>query len=189
MAAAAAFETVYAEARRGDRDATDHLWRRFEPRLRAYVRRIVMGNLNAPWLEDEVVQHVSLDLLAQLPSLPAGLVETRLLRVLFKFGKRRAHDVMRARFTRAAQTEALLDDIAMRMSSIGPVTKRDAQERIRQLITTLAQPYSRILILRNIEGLSFEAAAQQMGVRETTARKQHSRAVAMLLEKTRGYRA
>jgi RNA polymerase sigma factor (sigma-70 family) len=182
------FAPLFAASREGNAQAIEELWRRFERRVRAYTSKVLGTELCSTWTVDEVLQQVSIDLVTQLPHLPPDLEEGRFTGILLKFAHRRSIDACRRSRTRAGRTESIVDELAARISSMGAVTMDDAKRRIRELVADLPAHYARIIQLHDLEGLSLERAAESLGIQPATARKQHSRAMALLLERTRGYR-
>ena len=131
------FAPLFASARTGSAQAIEVLWQRFENRLRAYANKVLGGELCSTWTVDEVLQQVSIDLVTQLPHLPAGLEEGRFTGILLKFARRRSIDACRRSRTRSKRTESIVDDLAARISSVGAVTMDDAKRHVRELITEL----------------------------------------------------
>lgn len=65
--------------------------------------------------------------------------------------------------------------------------RAERQERVRRALASLAQPYRTVVVLREIEGLSYEEIAQVLGVAEGTIKSRLMRGRELLRRKLAGF--
>lgn len=65
--------------------------------------------------------------------------------------------------------------------------KAERQERVRKALASLAQPYRTVVVLREIEELSYEEIAQVLGIAEGTVKSRLMRGRELLRRKLDGY--
>lgn len=67
--------------------------------------------------------------------------------------------------------------------------KAERQERVRRALASLAQPYRTVVVLREIEGLSYEEIAEVLGIAEGTVKSRLLRGRELLRRKLAGFAA
>ncbi len=170
----------------GDEDAFTALYRRRQ----AGVYRFALRMSGSPSIAEEVTQEVFLVLIRQ----PGQFDPAKGSLVSFLFG------VARNRVLRCLERERwyvpMADDSPEHDSSLGQgctptsledpldgLTQRETIERVRQAVQALPLNYREVVLLCDLQEISYEEAAQVLGCALGTVRSRLHRARALLLEK------
>jgi RNA polymerase sigma factor (sigma-70 family) len=176
-------------AREGDAAAEARLVERHTPALRRYLRRRMGIRLARSVSVGDLLQEAFLRVFRALPSLPPDATER-----LFRAWLYRHADWVLANHGRAAQQHfgesaagGTVPDLPARdaQGSAGGVTRADDVAHMAALLQRLEPGYRSVVALR-LEGRSFAAIAQQLGIEEATARQRHARVMRGLRERLGG---
>ena len=175
-------ELALVEAlRRGDDRAYEFVVREYGPRLLAVTRRITGDEHDA----QEALQDALLSAFRKIESFAGGArLTTWLHRVAINAAlmKVRSRDRRRAGsvedlLPNYSDGGRLLDTLADWQTSAEEVAQsREAAERVRACIDRLPSNYRTVLVLRDVEGLSTEAAARALGTTTDAAKVRLHRA-------------
>jgi RNA polymerase sigma-70 factor (ECF subfamily) len=162
----------------GDREAFATLYRRHQAAVYRFAR-LMIGS--APAAED-VVQEVFLALMKDAARYDAG--RAALTTYLFGVARR----VTRRRLLRERRFVEI--DVGNGAADGAPdaseaLERRDALQRLRDAIRSLPSRYREVVILCDLEGLSYETAAASIGCAVGTIRSRLHRARQMLATKVR----
>ena len=174
-----------AGARAGDAVSRDELCRYLAPRLAAWVERH-MGARARRWCEPaDIVQRALVETIGALDSLPPGAGEEEILKRLYTVANSRIRDSIRNHGRDAG--ESILDEFArddrLQRSATGSVTRDDARKWVRDLVGELPPELAEAVRLCALEGLSFVAAGQRLGLQPDAVRKRYDRAREMLVRR------
>ncbi|MGB6242956.1 MAG: sigma-70 family RNA polymerase sigma factor [Castellaniella sp.] len=169
-------ETQYAlRAGAGDQHAFSWLVKRHQGAVHRYLARMT----GLPETARELAQDTFVRAFRAMPSWrPEARFRTWLFRI--------AHNLALDHLRRAKRVvfEPLDDGLETPDPAPGPEQQLEAQQRIRQLETALAAlpaAHREILLLREIEGMSYEDIAQTLELNPGTVRSRLARARAALL--------
>jgi RNA polymerase sigma-70 factor, ECF subfamily len=167
----------------GDRDAFATLYRRHQGSVYRFAR-LMTGS--APAAED-VVQEVFLALMKDAARYDAGraLLTTYLFGIARRITRRR---LLRER--RFIEIDAVEIDVGNSAKDVAPnageaLERRDALQRLRDAILSLPSRYREVVILCDLEGVTYEAAAASIGCAIGTIRSRLHRARQLLATKLR----
>jgi RNA polymerase sigma-70 factor (ECF subfamily) len=163
----------------GDRTAFSGLVRRHQRSLYRYLLRMV-------GVPDEAMDLTQEAFVRAWQALPEWEPSARFRTWLFRIGSNAALDVLRRRKT----VEFVPLDDAFEPVHAGPGPERQAQatQEIRQLEAALARltpDHRQILLLREIEDMSYDEIARVLGLSEGTVKSRLARARSALIEQTR----
>jgi RNA polymerase sigma-70 factor (ECF subfamily) len=171
------FETLLTAARGGDAPAQGDLLRRFEQWLRLLARVQLEGRFAAKFDASDVVQQTLLEAVKAFPQF-RGSTEAELtawLRQILAHALaheiRRYHGTAKRDITQEVSLEAQLAQSSQRLGSLlaesGPTPSQQAARReldvlLADVLARLPDDYREVLLLRHIEGLSYDDIAQRM---------------------------
>ena len=158
-------EHLVVAAQAGSHDAFAALFRRYRPEITRYAGRILTDDTRA----EDVVQETFLSALRSIAALdrPEGF-KPWLYRI--------AHNACVDQMRRRARTEEVLFDVQVlpasdeirlfrqAPSSHAAVALKEDFDHLRQALGDLPEAQARILVLRELEGLSYEEIAERMGI-------------------------
>lgn len=179
-------DDLWLRMRAGDEEAFTTLYRRRQ----AGVYRFALHMSGSPSVAEEVTQEVFLVLIRQ----PDQFDPAKGSLVSFLFG------IARNRVLRCLERERwyvpMADDAPEDDSSLGQgctptsledpldgLTQRETIERVRQAVQALPLNYREVVVLCDLQELSYEEAARALGCALGTVRSRLHRARALLLEK------
>jgi RNA polymerase sigma factor (sigma-70 family) len=149
--------------RAGDDAAFEELFRRYQPRIAAYVRRMARDSARA----EDIAQDAFLSALRRMRATDA---EIAFKPWIFEIARNAAIDHWR-RSSRAEEV-SVDADAELRQSDrlrlIGPagpdsvLVHKERLEHLRGAIDELSDVHSRILVMRELEGLSYREIAEQL---------------------------
>jgi RNA polymerase sigma-70 factor (ECF subfamily) len=159
-----------------DESAFEELVARYTPRLRYYLRRMVGGMQAA----EDALQEVWLDAFRGLPRLvePGAFAGW-----IYRLARDRAFRELRRRRVYLPLEELDLIDVA---ESVNDFSTEDAAQ-IHQALDTLVPEHREVLVLRFIEGMTYEQIAAIVGCQLGTVRSRlhyAKRALRLLIEGT-----
>ena len=167
----------------GDRDAFATLYRRHQGSVYRFAR-LMTGS--APAAED-VVQEVFLALMKDAAKYDAGraALTTYLFGIARRITRRR---LLRER--RFIEIDAIGIDVSNSAKDVAPnaseaLERRDTLQRLRDAILSLPSRYREVVILCDLEGVTYEAAAASIGCAIGTIRSRLHRARQLLATKLR----
>jgi RNA polymerase sigma-70 factor (ECF subfamily) len=151
--------TLIARCRRGEPAAQRELYVAHAPRVMHYARRLGMP----PEEAEDVAQEVFLTAFDEIDRAPADA----LVPWLFRITSHRAHDRHRRR--RVRETFARLFGMADEERDRGPdpegaLLRRDAEERVARILGRMTRKKREVFVLFELEELSGEAIAKQLGI-------------------------
>ena len=171
-------EECAAHAQRGDRAAFSELVARFQNRIYRFLVRLTRSPDDALELTQETFLHAYQALARWKP-------DARLSTWLFRIARNQALDrLRRARHVQFVPLDELLTS-QLPASSPTPDAALQARQRITALEAALAQlslEHREILLLRDIEDLSYDDIAQVLGISLGTVKSRIARARAGLLQ-------
>ena len=176
-------EALLERARRGDRDAFAAIVTRHQDELYTMALRI----LGTPHDAADVVQETFLRAYARIPELRGATVRAWLFRVAINC----AHDIQRRSIRRPA---APLEDaegnvVELPDPGLGPEATALARERVaavRDALQTLPTDFRAIVVLRDVNELSYEEMSEALRIPVGTVKSRLSRARHMLVAALRG---
>ena len=162
----------------GDRDAFATLYRRHQGAVYRFAR-LMTGS--APAAED-VVQEVFLALMKDAARYDAG--RAALTTYLFGMARRvtRRRLLRERRFVEINAGEGARD-VAPSASDV--LERRDMLQRLREAILSLPSRYREVIVLCDVEGVTYETAAESIGCAIGTIRSRLHRARQLLATKLR----
>ena len=180
-----------AAARAGAPEAVERLCRHYEPPLDVYVQRH-MGPATRRWVEPaDIVQGVLFEVLQRLPELARDLDQEDLSRRLFRTARSRIRDAVRRHARRSGESYA--PELERRggpgtslEESWGRVTLADTRRWLEGLVARLPERYAHPVRMVGLQGLSYDEAAEVLGVERETVRKRYERARDSLRARIRG---
>jgi RNA polymerase sigma factor (sigma-70 family) len=149
--------------RAGDDAAFEELYRRYQPRIAAYVRRMARDSTRA----EDIAQDAFLSALRRMRATDA---EIAFKPWIFEIARNAAIDHWR-RSSRAEEVSVDADDglrQSDRLRLIGPagpesvLVDKERLEHLRGAIDELSDVHSRILVMRELEGLSYREIAERL---------------------------
>lgn len=164
-----------ALCQRGDRKAFDELVRRYQHRVYRYVLRMTGSREESLELTQEA-------LLKAFQALPDWRPTAHFRTWLFHIAGNTAIDALRRR--RHVQYVSLDDHVEPAGGEPGPEGRSLLDERFRHLEAALARvppEYRQALLLREVEGMSYEEIAQALAVPEGTVKSRIARARTLLV--------
>jgi RNA polymerase sigma-70 factor (ECF subfamily) len=180
------------QVRNGESHATDRLLERYRPYLRRLIELRLDPRMRARVDPSDVVQEAQLEAVRRLddylkrPPMPFRLwlrqiAYDRLLML-------RRHHVRAAR--RTVERDVPLPDqsslqlvrplLANGSTPSQRLIQQEFVSRVRQAVSQLPEGDREVLVLRNLEGLSNQEAAQVLGIDPATASRRYGRAVIRL---------
>jgi RNA polymerase sigma-70 factor (ECF subfamily) len=146
-------EVLAHQAARGDVAAFDELVALHESRVVNLAYRLVNDSTDA----EDVAQEAFVKAFRSLPRLrDKGQFSGWVLRITVNA----ARDHLRRRKSRDEVGLEAADNLPGAASTADVVEHQVAQERIRHLLATMAQKHREVLVLRDIEGMSYEEIAE-----------------------------
>jgi RNA polymerase sigma factor (sigma-70 family) len=155
--------------RAGDDAAFDELYRRYRPRITAYVRRMV----HDPGRAEDLAQDAFFSALRRMRATDAEIVFKPWI---FEIARNAAIDHWRR--TSRAEEISVEEDGRLRPSdrlrltgAAGPhatVAEKERFDHLRGALDELCQVHSRILVLRELEGLSYREIAERLDLTESS---------------------
>jgi RNA polymerase sigma-70 factor (ECF subfamily) len=185
-------EILLGQVRSGNPEAFEQLFARHRPELRQFIELRLDPRMRARVDASDVVQETHLEVFSRLADflqrrpMPfrLWLRKTAYERLL----KIRRHHVEVA--GRTVRREVVLPDhssfqLAQQFLAPGStpsqhLDKREVLRCVRQALARLSEPDREILVMRNVEGLSNQEAAQILGIEPATASQRLGRALLRL---------
>lgn len=175
-ARARADEADLARARAGDTAAFAALVRRHQDRVFGFILRMLDARDEAMELTQDVFVRA-------WQALPGWRPEARFSTWLLQIARNAAFDQLRRR--RVVQFAPLDDGLDVADGAPGPEERyasRQRQTRLEHALLRIAAEHREILLLREVEDLSYGELAAVLGVAEGTVKSRLARARAALLE-------
>lgn len=169
-----------ARCQRGDRKAFDELVRRYQHRVYRYVLRMTGSREEALELTQEA-------LFKAFQALPSWRPTAQFRTWLFQIAGHTAIDALRRR--RHVEYVSLEEHAEPAGPEPGPEGRSLLDERCRHLEAALARvppEYRQALLLREVEGMSYDEIAQTLSVPEGTVKSRIARARGLLIALCRG---
>jgi RNA polymerase sigma factor (sigma-70 family) len=169
-------EADVARARTGDTAAFATLVRRHQDRVFGFILRMLDARDEAMELTQDVF-------VKAWQALPAWRPEARFSTWLLQIARNAALDQLRRR--RVIQFASLEDGMDVADTAPGPEARyasRQRQARLEHALLQIAAEHREILLLREVEDLSYGELAAVLGVAEGTVKSRLARARAALLE-------
>jgi RNA polymerase sigma-70 factor, ECF subfamily len=183
-------ETLLRLAMAGDEEAFTRLYRR----LRGVVYRFARQMSGESSVAEDVTQDVFLILLrrAELYDPQRGSLSTYLMRIarnetLRRLDRDRAHVVLVEED--AAPDKDTDENLIVRSNPLGNLMRDEVIESVRQAILALPPHYREVVVLCDLEEMSYSEAAASLGCAIGTVRSRLHRARALLKRRLRGYEA
>jgi RNA polymerase sigma-70 factor (ECF subfamily) len=151
------------EARRGEADALDHLYRQYAPGVFAYVRRMLRNEYDA----QDVTQQVFVKLATSLDKYDAR--RANFSAWLLRISHNVAVDHLRK------QRLTLVSDPVDATES-APQADRDDGRSLRETFSALSSAQRDVLLLREVVGLTPQEVAKRLGKTEAAVNTCHHRA-------------
>ncbi len=192
---------MLAALRAGDAAAPGELLARYEPWLRLLAHVQVESRFNGKFDTADIVQQTMLEAVRALPQLRAsteaelGAWLRRILAHVIAHEVRRYRGTPKRDLDREVPLDQSLAESSRRLRDMvaapGPTPSRHASLHEQEVLLAdalaqLPEDYRQIIVLRNIEGLSHEEAAQRMGRTSAAVRMLWVRALARLKELAEG---
>jgi len=183
--------------KRGDRNACDQLLRRYEPWLNLLARLQIETHFQGKFGVSDIVQQTMLAAFRDFPQF-RGTTEAELsawLRQILAHAM--AHEIRRYRGTakrdidRERSIDQQLTQSAQRLRDVlvadgtSPSQRAERNENdllLSQVLDRLPEDYREVIILRNLQGLSYEEIAERMERNAGAVRMLWVRALARLRE-------
>lgn len=169
-------QEVAARAQQGDHDAYAQLMRRHQNRIFRHLLNLTGSREEALELSQEVF-------LKAWEALPAWRPEAQFHTWLYRIASNLAYDLLRRR--RIVSYEPLADDYDVPADEAGPQERLQASQAMAALDAALARlpPDQReIVLLREVEGLSYDELAATLGIDEGTVKSRLARGRAALAQ-------
>jgi RNA polymerase sigma-70 factor (ECF subfamily) len=183
-------ETLLRLAMAGDEEAFTRLYRS----LRGVVYRFARQMSGESSVAEDVTQDVFLILLrrAELYDPQRGSLSTYLMRIarnetLRRLDRDRAHVVLVEED--AAPDKDTDENLIVRSNPLGNLMRDEVIESVRQAILALPPHYREVVVLCDLEEMSYSEAAASLGCAIGTVRSRLHRARALLKRRLRGYEA
>lgn len=167
---------VAARAQQGDHRAYEQLVRQHQNRIFRHLLNLTGSREEALELSQEVF-------LKAWEALPAWRPEAQFHTWLYRIASNLAYDLLRRR--RIVTYEALADDYDVPADEAGPEGRLQARQGMAALDAALARlpPDQReIVLLREVEGLSYDELAATLGIDEGTVKSRLARGRAALAQ-------
>jgi RNA polymerase sigma-70 factor (ECF subfamily) len=161
-------------AARGDRDAVAVLYRRWQPRLRAYFASVNRGEA------DDLAAEVWVDVARGIDRFNGG--ESDFGGWLFTIARRRLIDARRRTATRPRTVPLDPDQLAAAAGTASEVDARLAHQAALDLVSQLPQDQAEVLLLRVVADLEAEVVACILGKTPGAVRVIQHRALRRLAE-------
>lgn len=176
-------EALVERARRGDRDAFTDLVLRYQDELYTMALRILGRHADAA----DVVQETFLRAFTNLPRLRGASVRAWLFRV----GINASRDVLRRQVRRPAMPLERDDGSVIELPdpALGPEASAELRERsqlVRDGLLQLSDDFRTVLVLRDVNDLSYEEMAGALRIPVGTVKSRLNRARAALADALRG---
>ncbi len=171
------------QARRGDAAAYGELVRRHERPIYRHLHNLTASPDEARELAQETF-------LKAWEALAEWRPEANVQAWLYRIASNLAFDLLRRR--KVVRFEAMEDDFEAASGEAGPEMRLEAKQSIATLEAALQRlplELRQILLLREVEGLSYEDIAQALGVNEGTVKSRLARARAALAARYEGVHA
>lgn len=193
---------VLERARKGEREALSDVLAELRPELLRFVELRLGTDLRGRLEPEDLVQQAQLEAARRFDEWCALTgypfrVWARLLTAQVLDGARRRHLGTQKRDLRRevalgsasrASTGAVADWLAASQTSASETARRhELRARLEQALSSLEQDDRDILTLRQVEGLSNEEAAIELGLGQAAASKRFVRALARLRPLLRGF--
>jgi RNA polymerase sigma-70 factor, ECF subfamily len=183
-------ETLLRLAMAGDEEAFTRLYRR----LRGVVYRFARQMSGESSVAEDVTQDVFLILLrrAELYDPQRGSLSTYLMRIarneiLRRLDRDRAHVVLVEE--EAAPGKDTDENLIVRSNPLGNLMRDEEIESVRQAVLALPPHYREVVVLCDLEEMSYGEAAALLGCAIGTVRSRLHRARALLKSRLRAYEA
>lgn len=183
-------ETLLQRARTGDEEAFTRLYQR----LRGVVYRFARQMSGSASLAEDVTQEVFLILLrkAELFDPQRGALSTYLIRIarneiLRRLGRDQAYVFLddEAQEESASPRENLDEKLIVRSNPLGNLVRNEEIEAVRQAVLGLPLHYREVVVLCELEELTYTEAAALLGCAIGTVRSRLHRARALLKQRLR----
>jgi RNA polymerase sigma-70 factor, ECF subfamily len=177
---------VLRQALSGSDDALDALYRRFGPRLLAFIRLKMGRGLRARLESRDILQATFLRSFQRLDDFE-GTTGRSLLGWLMRIAEREIQD--RADFHGRQQRDARLDaDVgdhedalaARTRSALSRLIVDEQTERVDAALERLSESHRQVILLRAFEEMSFPEIAKALGKSEDASRMLYARAMTAL---------
>ena len=167
----------------------DALCERYRRRVLEYVRGQLRGRDR--WAQPEdVVQQVLSEVFGRLERLPDGADEGTLLRFLFRTAWLRSRDALRPHRGELGESAIAshLRERAAEHWTDGAVTREDERRWLHELVVRLPVRYAEVVRLCALDGMSYVAAAEELGLEADAVRKRYEKARSILRNRMAGGR-
>lgn len=167
-------EECVARARDGDKAAYSMLVRKYQDRIYRHLLHMTRSREEALELAQEAF-------IKAWEALPSWRPEAQFRTWLMRIASNAALDALRRR--KVAGFVAMADDYDAPSEAAGPEAQLDARQRLGALDAALAQltpEHREILLLREVEGLSYGELAQVLAIDQGTVKSRLARARAAL---------
>jgi RNA polymerase sigma-70 factor (ECF subfamily) len=186
-------ETLLRHAMAGDEEAFTRLYRR----LRGVVYRFARQMSGESSVAEDVTQDVFLILLrrAELYDPQRGSLSTYLMRIarnetLRRLGRDRAYVALVEEEAAPDKDDKDTDEnLIVRSNPLGNLMRDEEIESVRQAVLALPLHYREVVVLCELEEMSYGEAAALLGCAIGTVRSRLHRARALLKRRLRGYEA
>ncbi|HKQ79591.1 MAG TPA: RNA polymerase sigma factor [Blastocatellia bacterium] len=184
-------ETLMRLTMAGDEEAFTRLYRRLRGAVYRFARRM-SGSSN---IAEDVTQEVFLILLrrAELYDPQRGSLSTYLMRIarneiLRRLGRDRAYVALAAegREEDASPDKNLDENLIVRSNPLGNLMRDEEIESVRQAVLALPLHYREVVVLCELDEMSYTEAAALLGCAVGTVRSRLHRARALLKQRLRG---
>lgn len=168
-----------ARAQSGDRNAFSILVRRHQHALHGHLTRMV----GSP---DEALELVQEAFVRAWQALPQWQPDAQFRTWLYQIARNAALDLLRRR--RAVRFEALDETVEAVHPGPGPERQAQAAQELRRLEAALARltpEHREVLLLREVEEMSYEEIGRVLSLSEGTVKSRVARARAALIELSR----
>jgi len=177
---------VLRQALGGSDEALDALYRRFGPRLLAFIRLKMGRSLRARLESRDILQATFLKSFQRLEDFEGDTARS-LLGWLMRIAEREIHDRadFHGRQQRDARRDADVDDYAEALavrtrSALTRVILDEQAERLDAALAELSEPHRQVIMLRAFEERSFPEIAREIGKSEDASRMLYARAMTAL---------
>lgn len=185
----AAEEAVFvAELQAGSEEAFNYLLGIYQSPVYTLILHIIENPADAP----DVLQEVFVKVFRKIGQFHG---ESSLKTWIYSIAVHEASNHRRGWLRRLRREPLSLDDElakppAVRSANDTPyeaMEKGERQKQVRRALASLAAPYRSVVVLREIEGLSYEEIAEVLGVAEGTVKSRLQRGRDLLRRKLMGY--
>lgn len=181
-------QTVLDGLRRREMSAMETFFAHYFDRVYGYIHRVVGNTSDA----EDITQIAFIKMHRAIDTLDNDRDPTPWV---FTVAANAIRDFWRSRRQRESQREFTIDDHPHALGLVEyktPEVDYQASDLLRQVeqnVSLLSENLRSVLVLRDIEGLSYPEIAEALEIEEATARKRHSRAIQELRKLMQGDKA